>query len=104
MFSDTDKNDKLSLHELPTMYQLVYEIFKNYLTEEKMVEDKVLKIISRESVQDSFTRFWFLFADSDENDELSLEEISSAKDIFVEDEGITMKDMVAYIVFMVIWI
>ena len=104
LFSDTDKNDKLSLHELSTMYQLVYEIFKNYLTEEKMVEDKVLKIISRESVRDSFTRFWFLFADSDENDELSLEEISSAKDIFVEDEGITMKDMVAYIVFMVIWI
>ena len=97
LLSDTDKNDKLSLLELSTMVQFLYEIFQTSLVEEeseKMVEDKVHKIISRKSVRDAFTSFWFLFADNDENDELSLQEVSSAKDIFVEDEGLKMRQMV----------
>ena len=97
LLSDTDKNDKLSLLELSTMVQFLYEIFQTSLVEEeseKMVEDKVLKNISRKSVRDAFTSFWFLFADNDENDELSLQEVSSAKDIFVEDEGLKMRQMV----------
>ena len=94
LFSDTDKNDKLSLHESSTVFQLVYEIFQKFLLEEesqKMFDDKVLKIMSRKSVWDAFTSFWFLFADNDENDELSLQEVSSAKNIFVEDEGLKMR-------------
>ena len=79
MFSDTDNNDTLSLHELSTVFQLVYETFQNILEEEE--SEKVVK--DKESVQD-FTRFWFLLADSDENDELSLQEISSFMDIFAE--------------------
>ena len=79
MFSDTDKNDTLSLHELSTVFQLVYETFQNILEEEE--SEKVVK--DKESVRD-FIRFWFLLADSDENDELSLQEISSFMDIFAE--------------------
>ena len=79
MFSDTDKNDTLSLHELSTVFQLVDETFQNILEEEE--SEKVVK--DKESVRD-FIRFWFLLADSDENDELSLQEISSIIDIFAE--------------------
>ena len=80
MFSDTDNNDTLSLHELSTVFQLVYETFQNILEEEEESE-KVVK--DKESVRD-FIRFLCLLADSDENDELSLQEISSFMDIFAE--------------------
>ena len=99
LFVDTDKNDRISRHELSSVIKLDYEYRQKFFVQEgapfhdkwqenseKFVDaKKFLKIMSRESVRDSFIRASFAFADSDENDELSRQEISFVNDLLDEN-------------------
>ena len=117
LFADTDGNDELSLQELSRIFIMEDERVKTMVTilfamfdldrdmqlsfaECQKFVHTLLKIHNEDPYTTGdavimFMRFFFLFADSDENEKLSLQEIPTIKDIFGEDfvEKTSLKDL-----------